>query len=79
MANTGSKLFPHVCKCGAACYIGGDNLIQCINPLCRHYAEKNLIAFQREYLKNERHKAADLFEDEDTNPQWGIGPAKGLD
>lgn len=69
---TGSQLCPHVCKCGSACYRGAYD-IECVNPLCHWYSEKTLIAFQREYMKGERSKAADLystdFSDEPTQPQ----------
>jgi hypothetical protein len=67
---TGSDLCPHVCRCGSACYIGGDNTIKCVNPLCSYYHEQTLIDFQREYYKREREAAADLLgEDEPTEPQ----------
>ena len=48
--NTGSEVCPHVCKCGSACYIGAFEL-ECVNPLCDHYSESTLIAFQREHRK----------------------------
>lgn len=70
--NTGSQLCPHVCKCGSACYRGAYD-VECVNPLCHWYSEKTLVAFQREHMKAERAKAADLystdFENEPTQPQ----------
>lgn len=42
LRNMGDSMYPHVCvQCGAAAYIGGDNLCRCTNEDCIH-ADKDL-------------------------------------
>lgn len=53
------SMYPHKCiQCGAAAYIGGDNLCRCTNEECIHVDPDLSMA-----------KLADDFEDADTEPQ----------
>lgn len=55
----GDSMYPHECiQCGAAAYIGGDNLCRCTNEECLHADPELSMA-----------KLADEFGEEDTEPQ----------
>lgn len=52
-------MYPHSCpECGAAAYIGGDQLVRCTREDCMHVDKDLSMA-----------KLADDFENEDTEPQ----------